>query len=45
MENELKISEDIKVEILKRYIEPSYTDDVNNLIRVQAKFSKPYLKF
>lgn len=33
MENELKISDEIKLEILKKYIEPSYTDDVDNLIR------------
>jgi hypothetical protein len=32
-EHELKISDDIKLKILKTYIEPSYTDDVDNLIK------------
>jgi hypothetical protein len=32
-DHELKISDDIKLKILKTYIEPSYTDDVDNLIK------------
>lgn len=33
MTDELKISNDIKLKILQSFIEPSYTDDVDNLIR------------
>lgn len=32
-EAELKISDNIKLEIIKKYIEPSYTNDVDNLLK------------